>query len=129
MFFYDYENDNALGPHRGASKSGAIYVSSPCLKEAYQPKLENIFVFYLFNSIDRETFKNEIVLSRIIEELNFLEHHEIIVELPDGPRKMYFELSLSVRDNLGQHSILGFVESFNATIICIECLIKIKDIH
>lgn len=52
LFFDDYENNNVLGSHRGLSKCGAVYVTIPCLPPYMQSKLENIFLFLLFNSLD-----------------------------------------------------------------------------
>ena len=53
----------------------------------------------------------------------------ICLVFPDGKQKVYFELAILVGDNLGLHSILGFVESFNATIYCRRCLTKKCDIN
>ena len=129
MYFDDFENNNPLGSHRGVAKTGAIYVNIPCLPVEYQSKLENIFIFSLFNTIDRDIFKNEVVFSRIIEEFNYLQENGITIELPEGSKQIYFELALIVGDNLGLHSILGFLESFNATVFCHICLIKRNEIN
>ena len=57
MFFDDYENNNALGSHKGISKCGAVYLSIPCLPPDFQSKIENIFLFILFNTSDHSVFK------------------------------------------------------------------------
>uniref|UniRef100_A0ABD2WCL6 Uncharacterized protein n=1 Tax=Trichogramma kaykai TaxID=54128 RepID=A0ABD2WCL6_9HYME len=123
LYFDDYENNNPLGPHRGISKTGAVYVSIPCLPLQYQSKLENIFVFCSFNSLDRQIFSNSIVFSKVIEELNFLNDSGIVVELGKEQKTIFFELVLIVADNLGLHSMLGLSESFNANRFCHHCLI------
>lgn len=128
MFFDDYENNNPLGSHKGISKTGAVYLTVPCLPPEYQSKLENIFLFVLFNSLDRQSFTNKMIFTKVVEELNYLQSEGIIVDHPSGPRKIYFVLSLLLGDNLGLHSLLGFCESFRANYFCRFCLTHKNDI-
>lgn len=93
LYFDDYENNNLLGSHRGISKCGAIFVSIPCLPPRYQARLENIFLFTLFNTLDRKYFKNALILSKIRDELQFLESTGIVLSLPDGQVNVFFRLS------------------------------------
>ncbi|KAL7291861.1 hypothetical protein TKK_0014423 [Trichogramma kaykai] len=122
LYFDDYENNNPLGPHKGVSKTGAVYSNIPCLPINYQAKLENIFVFTLFNSLDRVNFTNAVVFSKVVNEINYLNNFGIELNLPNGSKKIFFELALIVADNLGLHSMLGLVESFNSSIFCQHCL-------
>lgn len=126
LFFDDYENNNVLGSHKGLSKCGAVYVTIPCLPPYMQSKLENIFLFLLFNSLDRQMFGNRSVFQKAIDELHYLQTEGITIKHKDGNKQVYFVLSLVVGDNLGVHSIFGFVESFNATFFCRFCLINRK---
>lgn len=128
MYFDDYENNNALGSHKGISKCGAVYLSVPCLPSEYVSKIENIFLFILFNTLDRNTFKNSIVFEKVITELKFLQNEGINIHIPTGEIKIHFDLALIVGDNLGLHSILGFVESFRANKFCRFCLIDYSKI-
>lgn len=121
LYFDDYENNNPFGSHKGISKCGAVYLSIPCYPPRLSSKLENIFLFILFNTIDRQVFRNNVIFSKAIDELKFLEQHGITINLPDGDKTIYFKLSLVLGDNLGLHSILGFVESFRANIFCRFC--------
>lgn len=41
--------------------------------------------------------------------------------MPQGKTKIYFKLGLILGDNLGLHSLLGFVENFNANYCCRFC--------
>lgn len=61
IFLYFDESNNPLGSHRGISKCGAVYIGLPCLPEFMQSKLEKIFLFILFNSLDRKTFSNKVI--------------------------------------------------------------------
>ncbi|KAJ8666912.1 hypothetical protein QAD02_008574 [Eretmocerus hayati] len=118
--FDEYEPNNPLGPHRGISKCGAMYVSIPCLPPEYQSKVENIFLLLLFNSLDRVVYSNKIVFTKAIEELNLLYTEGIILDLPSGPKRVVFKVTNLVGDNLGIHQILNitppasvFIKQFN----------------
>lgn len=63
------------------------------------------------------------------DELKFLENEGITVDIPEGPKKIYFRLALVTGDNLGLHSLLGFTESFNQKIFCRLCLTNRSDIN
>ena len=123
LYYDDYENNNPLGSHKGLAKTGAVYISIPVLAPQYQAKLENIFLFILFNTLDRECFKNKIIFTKAIEELNFLADFGIDIELPSGNTKIFFEVALFVGDNLGVHTMLGLSESFKCNVFCQHCLI------
>lgn len=124
LYFDDYENNNPLGSHKGISKCGAVYLSIPCLPPQVASKIENIFLFILFNTLDRKVFHNKIIFSKAMDELKYLEQHGIEINLPDMNTRIYFKLSLILGDNLGLHSLLGFVESFNASTCCRFCSIQ-----
>ena len=129
MFFDDYENNNPLGSHKGISKCGAAYLSLPCLPPECQSKLENIFLFILFDTLDRDTFKNSIIFEKVIQELKFLQEEGITLNLPSGEQQIYFDLALIFGDKLGIHTIFGFVESFRANKFCRFCLIDYTDLN
>ena len=129
MYFNDYENNNPLGSHKGISKCGAVYLSVPCLPPEFQSKIENIFLFILFNSLDRTTFQNSIIFEKAIQELKFLYDEGITLNLPTGSQKIHFHLALIIGDNLGLHSIFGFMESFRANKFCRFCLIDYQNIN
>ena len=129
LYSDDYQNNNPLGSHRGPCKTMANYINILSLPPQYSSKLENIFVFALLNTIDRQILGNEIVFSKMIEELRFLENEGITIDLPTKSIQIYFELVLTTGDNLGLHSILGFLESFNAHSFCHKCLIKKSQIN
>lgn len=127
MFFDDYENNNPLGSHKGISKS--VYLTVPCLPEDFQSKIENIFLFIIFNTLDRKRYTNSIVFEKVIQEFKFLQDEGIILNLTDGKKTIYFDLALIAGDNLCLHSIFGFLESFRAKKFCRFCLIHSKDIN
>lgn len=122
LFYDDYENNNPLGSHAGVQKCGAVYLSIPCLPPELASKLQSIFLFILFNSLDLKLFKKPVIFQKILAELRFLENEGILVQVESKQVKIYFKLSLILGDNLGVHGILGFTESFNANFPCRFCI-------
>jgi len=112
MFFDDYEVGNPLGSHSGIHELGAVYLTVPCIPIHRQASLNNIFLALLFHSTDRQKFGNNIIFRPLIDELNYLKETGIEVKTDKFERNIKFELGLIVGDNLGVHSITGFVESF-----------------
>lgn len=129
IFFDDYETGNPLGSHAGKNKLGAIYVTLPSMPPYLTSKLSNIFLFALFYSEDRKEFGNQAILSKLIEELDFLQEHGIEINTYNPSEKVYFKLGLINGDNLGLNSILGFTESFSANYCCRFCSISKRDLR
>ncbi|XP_057322494.1 uncharacterized protein LOC130665881 [Microplitis mediator] len=111
---------NGLGSHAGVHKLSGTYISIPCLPPHFQT-LNSIFHAVIYSSKDRQEFGNYAVYRTLIEELRFLDKHGVELDLPQGKTKIYFKLGLILGDNLGLHSILGFVENFNASYSCRFC--------
>lgn len=127
LFFDDYETSNALGSHSGIHKLGAVYISLPSLPPWRCSTLSNIFLTLLLHSSDRSQFGNNVIFQPIIDELNFLSTVGITFDVPNFTGTVYFELALIIGDNLGIHSIIGFIESFSANYPCRICKIKKED--
>ena len=128
-YFDDYENSNPLGSHKGISKCGAVYINVALLPPEIHSKIDNIFLFMLFNSKHRVQFSNQIVYTRAIEELKYLKNEGIKVCIDNKDINIYFDFLLLTGDNLGLHAILGFVESFSANFFCRFCLTEHKCLH
>ncbi|CAI6350155.1 unnamed protein product [Macrosiphum euphorbiae] len=128
MFFDDYESGNVLGSHSGIHKLGAVYVSIPCIPPHRTTLLSNIFLALLFHSSDRVQFGNKVIFKPIIDEFNFLMANGVDIDMPFFTGKLYFELGLILGDNLGLHSITGFVESFSSNFCCRICTMGKSDI-
>ena len=127
--FDDYENNNPLGSHKGVGKCGAAYLNLLLLPPEFQSKIENNFLFILFNTRDRQIFTNKVVMSKVIDELNFLQKNGITISLSSGNKRIYFVLMLILGDNLGVHSILGLNESFRSNLFCRFCLTLNENIN
>lgn len=119
VYYDDWEPNNPLGPH--CEKIGAVYITIPSLPPECQSKLDNIFLALLFHADDRKQFGNKKTFSPLIKELIFLESEGIVINLIEGEKRIFFATGLLSGDNLGIHSMCGFVESFNANLICRFC--------
>jgi len=120
LFFDDYE----VGSYSGIHKLGAVYFTIPCIPIHLQSSLSNIFLALLFHSSDRQQFGNHIIIRPLINELNYLRDTGIEIESDKFKGNIKFELGLIVGDNLGIHSITGFVESFSSNYPCRVCKIR-----
>ena len=129
LFFHDYENNNCIASHKGVSKCGAVYLSLPCLPPHMVSKLENIILFALFNTLDRAIYKNNVVFSKVIEELLYLQKVGISITHQGSGKQIFFKLCLIIGDNLGLNSIFGFQESFSAHKFCRFCLTGNNEKH
>lgn len=87
LFEDEFESSNALGSHKGINKCAAIYLSLPLLPPELRSKLENIFLFALYNSLDGKSVYNKLLYAKLIEELEFLQRDGIVVSYPDGEKK------------------------------------------
>jgi len=89
MFFDEYEPNNPLSAHKGLSKCSAIYLWIACLLLEFYSKLQNVFLFVLFNSLDKKILINKIIFSKAIEELKFLETEGINIIQQHKVYKIY----------------------------------------
>lgn len=112
LHFNDYENNNALGSHAGVCKCGAVYFTIPCLPPEFVPKLNNIFLYILFNTIDHKIFKNKIIFKKVVEELHDIKTEGLVINCNGADIRVFFPLALVLGDNLGMNSVLGYVDSF-----------------
>ncbi|KAL4710135.1 hypothetical protein ACJJTC_016537 [Scirpophaga incertulas] len=121
VYFDDFEVGNPLGSHAGIHKLGGVYVSLPCLPPHYVSQLQHIFILALFHSSDRLKFGNNVVFSKVIDELNNLKDKGVNVKTEVYTGVIKFHVAALTGDNLGLNGILGFVESFSANRPCRIC--------
>lgn len=119
VYYDDWEVNNPLGSH--SSALGGVYCYIPCLPPECISRLENIFLVLLFQSEDQKEFGNEPIFAPLIEELNYLEQNGIIITVNGNTHKIYFMLGLLFGDNLGLHTMCGFLQSFRANYACRFC--------
>ncbi|KAF0700218.1 MULE domain-containing protein, partial [Aphis craccivora] len=115
--------------HSGIHKLGAVYISIPCIPPHHQSFLNTIFLALLFHSSDRVKFGNNVIFNPLIDELNYLRDTGVYISTDNFKGTIQFELGVIVGDNLGVHSITGFVESFSSNYPCRICKMRKEDIQ
>lgn len=80
IYFDEYEPGNPLGSQAGLHKIGAVYYTIAGIPPVYASKLENLFLWGLFNSNDRSQHGNKKVFYKFIDELKYLESNGILVD-------------------------------------------------
>lgn len=110
-----------MGPHAGVNKFGAIYSSIACLPPNIASRLSSILFTGLIHSEDKKKTTNRKVFSKLIEELNRLQKDGIIINVNGILKRVKFQLTLILGDNLGLNGIFGFVESLKAFFFCRIC--------
>jgi len=124
LYFDDLDINNPLGSHAGNQKLGAVYISLACLPPELLPgasSLNHILLASLFKTDDKKQYGNQKIFKDLISELNYLETTGIEITINNEIFQIYFSVCLILGDNLGLHSILGFVESFVAKYPCRFC--------
>lgn len=123
IYYDEFETGNPLSSHAGIHKLGAVYTSIACLPPNLASQIKHIFLFALFHYSDRLTENtNQAAFQPVIDELNYLlSRVGISLDIPEFQGIIKFKLGAILGDNLGLHSILGFVESFNAKYPCRIC--------
>lgn len=129
LYYDDFEVNNPLGSRAGSQKLGAVYISFACLPPELASSLNYIHLMALFKTDDKICFGNINIFKYIIEELNFLETSGIEICVNNKIYTVYFKLGLILGDNLGVHSVLGFVESFVANYPCRFCRSHKSECH
>lgn len=122
LYYDEFETGNPLSSHAGIHKLGAVYTSIACLPPHLASQLKYIFLFALFYYSDRLGENgNKAAFQIVIDELNYLSRTGITLNIPEFHGTVKFKVGAIIGDNLGLHSILGFVEGFNAKYSCRIC--------
>jgi hypothetical protein len=111
LFVDAFETCNELGSHTGVHKLEAMYM---CIKNApsqSQAQLNNIFLVALWYTEDVKKYGYRQILGPVVKDLKQLESDEGMCIEGDV---VHGVLILVSADNLGAHSLFGFLESFSA---------------
>lgn len=73
--------------------------------------LDNIFLISLFKTNDKKCHENIIIFKNLISEFIYLETLDIFITVNDQVHQIFL-LGLTLNDNSGLDSLLGFTESF-----------------
>lgn len=122
LFYDDFETANPLGSKKGIHKLGAIYFTLRNFPPVYNSSLSNIYLCALFHAQDIKRYGFNSILEPLVFDLKILESEGL--KVPKSDHVLYGSIVQVTGDNLGLHSIFGFVESFVARYCCRFCLLE-----
>jgi hypothetical protein len=118
LFVDAFETTNELGSHTGIHKLEALYMIVKNVSVNVLSRLENIFLVGLWYAQDVRKYGYERILRPVVDDLKRLASPE---GLNVNGLTLHGTLVLFSADNLGAHSVFGFLESFNARKFCRFC--------
>ncbi|XP_048042264.1 uncharacterized protein LOC125265811 isoform X1 [Megalobrama amblycephala] len=124
LYYDDFESANPLGSKQGIHKIGAIYFILRNFPPKMNSNLMNIHLLSLFHAQDVKKYGFDAILRPLVEDLKVLESSGIHVPFSKEP--LFGTIALVTGDNLGMHTLLGFMESFSAHYFCRFCLVDKK---
>lgn len=116
----DFEVCNPLGTSRKKHKITAVYWVLANVPPLLSSSLISIYLALLCKADDIKNFVYDTVLEPLLKDLASLEEEGLYI--PSLGMRVQGTVFCVVADNLGAHSIGGFVESFSSTHICRFCL-------
>jgi len=119
LYIDDFEACNPLGTSRKIHKICAIYWILGNLPPGSHSSLSSIYLAALIKSDDVKLYGYNAVLEPLINDIIILEQHGIFVAKLGKCVKG--TVQCVVADNLGAHSLAGFVESFSSAYVCRFC--------
>ncbi len=122
-----FEVVNPLGSARKKHKLLAVYLTLSDILPHNRSNIDHMQLVLLCNEQDFKQFGPAHVFSSLIEELKDLEENGVVVN--DG-KTLKASLCSIVGDNLGSHTIGGFVENFSRSLhFCRYCTIDRNTFH
>ncbi|XP_053097912.1 uncharacterized protein LOC113523917 [Pangasianodon hypophthalmus] len=125
IYYDDFETANPLGSKHCIHKIGCLYFIVRNLPPKFNSVLMNINLLSLFHTQDISKYGFDIILEPLINDIKVLESQGL--SLPFSDEQIYGTIAQITGDNLGMHSILGFIESFSSHHFCRLCLIDKND--
>ncbi|XP_051813199.1 uncharacterized protein LOC127536542 isoform X3 [Acanthochromis polyacanthus] len=119
LYVDDFETCNPLGTSRKKHKLCAVYWLLSNLPPGCHSSLSSIYLAVLCKSDDVKNYSFDNVLEPLLTDLKTLEDHGVYVPLLGTSLKG--TVHSVVADNLGAHSIAGFIESFSGDYFCRFC--------
>lgn len=119
LYIDDFEVCNPLGTSRKKHKITAVYWVLANIPPQFRATLKSIYLAVLCKAVDVKRYGHEAVLEPLLKDLIQLEEEGIFI--PSLGKKIKGTI-LVVADNLGAHSLSGFVEKFSGPHSCQFCL-------
>ncbi|XP_030596339.1 uncharacterized protein LOC115787699 [Archocentrus centrarchus] len=127
LYVDEFEICNPLGTSRKKQKLCGVYWVLGNLPPGSHSALSSIYLAVLFKSVDAKVYGFEQVLQPLLQDLKTLETYGVFVPLLGTSFKGTVQCIVS--DNLGAHTIAGFVESFSGEFFCRFCTAKRCDVE
>jgi len=113
IYFDEVETVNPLGSKTGIHKLGAFYFVVKNFPPVVNSSLHNIHLLALAHSEDLKRYTADAVMRTVVAELQVLHNDGLTVSVNGHSGHFRCMLSQVVGDNLGLHSLLGYVENFS----------------
>ncbi|XP_036973983.1 uncharacterized protein LOC119030471 [Acanthopagrus latus] len=120
LYINDFEVCNPLGTSRKKHKVTAVYWVFADIPATLRSTLTSIYLSMLCKANDVKQYGYAKVLDPLLKDLKSFEDNGIFV--PSLGKVVKGTVLAVVADNLGAHSIAGFVESFSASHFCRFCI-------
>lgn len=120
LYIDDFEVCNPLGTSRKKHKVTAVYWVFADIPATLRSTLTSIYLTILCKANDVNQYGYAKVLDPLLKDLKSFEDNGIFV--PSLGKVVKGTVLAVVADNLGAHSIAGFVESFSASYFCRFCI-------
>lgn len=119
LYVDDFEICNPLGTSRKKHKLCGVYWVLGNLPPGSHSTLQSINLAVLCKSDDVKAYGFEKVLEPLLQDLKILEQHGVFIS--QLGQFVKGSVQCIIADNLGAHSVGGFVESFSGGSICRFC--------
>lgn len=120
LYVDEFEVCNPLGTLRKKHKVTAVYWVLANVPQLFRSSLTSIFLAILCKADDIKQYRYSSVLEPLLKDLS--SHQEEGLYIPFLGRRVKGIVTCVIADNLGAHSIGGFVESFSSSYVCRWCL-------
>lgn len=127
LYVDDFEICNPLGTSRKKHKIFGVYWVLGNLPSSFHSSLSNIYLAALINSEDVKCYGYDSVLKPLLDDLTILEQQGLFIAKLGKTLKGF--VHCVVADNLGAHSIAGFLEKFSGKYVCRFCTAENVDIQ
>ena len=123
LYFDELELMNPIGDVATIYEAGMFYFALGNLTQRYNSSLNNIYLIAIALMDDLKTYGSETLMSKIINEIKFLETEGFTIE-----NKHYLgTIAQHCGDNKGLHMIFGLKLGFRGDNICHICNASSKD--
>ncbi|XP_035707471.1 uncharacterized protein LOC110849386 isoform X1 [Folsomia candida] len=121
IYYDDVEICNPLGTKAKIHKLALFYFVIANFPPQLNAKLENIFPLVVVKSKFVKEYGMNLILGPLVDELNSLHESSQKIAVLANSQFSHVQVLQFCGDNLGLHTMLGFVESFNANFRCRFC--------